>query len=87
MLLLQEIKKIVKSIPYLIFVAAVVVGLFSQGYSAFKTISLRNHSRAAATDLNTRKSPKSSCQLHSKLCWRSLEAMTIPPIPLDSLSM
>ena len=31
MLLLQEIKKIVKSIPYLIFVAAIIIGLFSQG--------------------------------------------------------
>ena len=36
MLLLQEIKKIVKSIPYLIFVAAVVVGLFSQGVFRFQ---------------------------------------------------
>ena len=29
-MLLQEIKKIVKSIPYLIFVAAIIIGLFSQ---------------------------------------------------------
>ncbi|GFI55997.1 hypothetical protein IMSAG013_01048 [Clostridiales bacterium] len=36
MLLLQEIKKIVKSIPYLIFVAAVVIGLFSQGVFRFQ---------------------------------------------------
>ena len=36
MLLLQEIKKIVKSIPYLIFVAAVVIGLFSQGIFRFQ---------------------------------------------------
>ena len=35
MLLLQEIKKIVKSVPYLIFVAAVVIGLFSQGVFRF----------------------------------------------------
>ncbi len=35
MLLLQEIKKIVKSIPYLIFSAAVVIGLFSQGVFRF----------------------------------------------------
>ena len=35
MLLLQEIKKIVKSIPYLIFAAAVVIGLFSQGVFRF----------------------------------------------------
>ena len=36
MLLLQEIKKIVKSIPYLIFIAAVVIGLFSQGVFRFQ---------------------------------------------------
>ena len=36
MLLLQEIKKVVKSIPYLIFVAAVVIGLFSQGVFRFQ---------------------------------------------------
>ena len=36
MLLLQEIKKIVKSIPYMIFVAAVVIGLFSQGVFRFQ---------------------------------------------------
>lgn len=35
MLLLQEIKKIVKSIPYLIFVAAIIIGLFSQGVFRF----------------------------------------------------
>ncbi len=35
MLLLQEIKKIVISIPYLIFVAATVIGLFSQGVFRF----------------------------------------------------
>ncbi|MEY8426734.1 ABC transporter permease [Lachnospiraceae bacterium 46-15] len=35
MLFLQEIKKIVKSIPYLIFAAAVVIGLFSQGVFRF----------------------------------------------------
>ena len=36
MLLLQEIKKVVKSLPYLIFVAAVVIGLFSQGVFRFQ---------------------------------------------------
>lgn len=36
MLLLQEIKKIVKSIPYLMFAAAVVIGLFSQGVFHFQ---------------------------------------------------
>ena len=36
MLLLQETKKIVKSIPYLIYAAAVVVGLFSQGVFSFQ---------------------------------------------------
>lgn len=35
MLLLQEIKKLVKSIPYLIFVAAIIIGLFSQGVFRF----------------------------------------------------
>ena len=34
-MLLQEIKKIVKSIPYLIFVAAIIIGLFSQGVFRF----------------------------------------------------
>lgn len=56
MLLLQEIKKIVKSVPYLIFVAAVVIGLFFQGVFRFHEDLLEeNHSRAAVTDLNMRK--------------------------------
>lgn len=36
MLLFQEIKKTVKSVPYLIFAAAVVIGLFSQGVFRFR---------------------------------------------------
>ena len=35
MLFLREIKKIVKSIPYWIFVAAIVTALFSQGVFRF----------------------------------------------------
>ncbi|MCI9575847.1 MAG: hypothetical protein HFJ84_04050 [Clostridiales bacterium] len=35
MLFVREIKKIVKSIPYLIFVAAIIIGLFSQGVFRF----------------------------------------------------
>ena len=36
MLFVREMKKIVVSIPYLIFVAAIVIGLFSQGVFQFK---------------------------------------------------
>lgn len=35
MLFVREIKKIAKSIPYLIFVAAIIIGLFSQGVFRF----------------------------------------------------
>jgi hypothetical protein len=35
MLFVREIKKIVKSIPYLIFVAAIIIGLYSQGVFRF----------------------------------------------------
>ncbi len=41
MLFLQELKKIVISLPYLVFVAAVAVGLFSQGVFQFKDHPLR----------------------------------------------
>lgn len=36
MLFVREMKKIVVSIPYLVFVAAIVIGLFSQGVFQFK---------------------------------------------------